>query len=157
MTRFISRIVIGLGCFAHSAIAQSVQASPKQVSPGDSITIRIVNSELRAAVQTIGQYLDKPLVYSGGPSTLPVTLETPRPIPRTDAIRVLRGLLESNGFELLDDTAAHIFKARPRESKPQPIGPLPIETSRRQTAGPELFVIELHHASVAKPKSRSLS
>src|SRR5690242_12262063 len=138
-------LVIGIVCLAHTTSAQPTPAITKGPN-GDSITIRIINSEIRAAVQTIGQFLDKPVVFVAGPTMPSITLETPRPIPKADAERVLRGLLESNGFELVDDTTSHIFKARPREVKAQPTVLTPADNARRQAGAPELFVIELHHA-----------
>jgi type II secretion system protein D len=148
MTTRIVAVTIALVVTVHQVRAQAPSSSAKSLtSLSDSIVVRIVNSDLRAAVQSIAQYLEKPVVFVGGPNTQPVTLETPRPVPRSDATRLLRGLLESHGFELVDDTAARIFRARPREARTPPPGlTQPFEAGRRQAAGPELFVIELHHA-----------
>ncbi|HET7372529.1 MAG TPA: hypothetical protein VFJ20_04065, partial [Gemmatimonadaceae bacterium] len=74
-----------------AAIGQSVQpakppaaAAPSDSRPAapDSVTLRIVNTELRAAVQIIQQYLDKPIIYSGAGAGPQVTLESPRPVSR---------------------------------------------------------------------------
>ena len=74
------------------------------------MTIRIQNADLRTAVQMMGQYLDRPVIL-GGQGTSPVTLETPHPVPRADVIRLLRGVLESQNFELVDDSTAGLYRS----------------------------------------------
>jgi general secretion pathway protein D len=133
--------------------AAAAQNAPRVVpSTPDSITLRMVNTELRSAVQIMQQYLDRPLIFSGASPGPLVTLETPRPMPRADVTRLLRGLLESQGYELIEDTTAGIYRARLKEpvsrnasstataaSSPQPAQQL-------RVALPELFVISLRHA-----------
>lgn len=114
-------------------------------APADTIMIRIVDSDLGSAVQLLGRYLDRPVLLNG-PSAAPVTLETPRPISRGDVLRLLRGLLEANGLELLDDSTAGLYRARPR--------PAAVPTQQQPTGRParggqpdmELFVLPLKHA-----------
>jgi general secretion pathway protein D len=122
----------------------------------DSVTLRIVNTELRSAVQIIQQYLDKPVIFSGagGGAGPQVSLELPRPVPRADIPRLLRGLLDSQGYEFVEDTASGTYRARPKEV-PRPSLPPPTvpqqqmpdpAAARRLSASPELFVIALKHA-----------
>jgi general secretion pathway protein D len=119
----------------------------------DSVTLRIVNTELRSAVQIVQQYLDRPVIFSGPGGGPQVTLEPPRPVARADVPRLLRGLLDSQGYELVEDSSSGTYRARPKESprvaSMAPV-PSPIQGSdpatRRQTAAPELFVISLKHA-----------
>jgi general secretion pathway protein D len=112
----------------------------------DSVSIRLINSELRAAVQVMSQYLDRPVIFSGAGGQQ-ITIETPVPIPRADVLRLLRGLLESQSYELVDDTAAGMYRARPKEpSRPAAAGPTPIQ---RQAGALELFVIPVKHARAA--------
>lgn len=113
----------------------------------DSVNVRLVDVELRSAVQALGQYLDRPVLFSGNGSAR-VTLETPRPVPRENVARLLRGLLESNSFELIEDSASGMYRARQKEVRPpapvpQPGGTLAVP---RQSGSTELFVIELRHA-----------
>lgn len=120
-----------------------------QVAPpiSDSVSIRIADTELPAAVQLLGRYLDRAVIFTGSSSAL-VTLETPRPIPRSDVLRLLRGLLESHGMELVDDSASGVFRARPRAPAPAE-APTPTATrqsTRQGTAVLELFVLPLKHA-----------
>ncbi|MDB4878330.1 MAG: hypothetical protein JWM41_4776 [Gemmatimonadetes bacterium] len=139
---------------AFTARALGAQAPPPAARAPDSVTLRIVGTELRSAIQIVQQYLDKPVIFSGqgagaGP---PVSLETPRPVARADVPRLLRGLLDSQGYELVDDTTTGTYRARPKEQQrvqpPQFASPSPAapDAARRQAAAPELFVISLRHA-----------
>ncbi|MEO7086497.1 MAG: secretin N-terminal domain-containing protein [Gemmatimonadaceae bacterium] len=130
-------------------------APPRAV---DSVTIRIVGTELRSAVQIMQQYLDRPVIFSGAGSGPQVTLETPRPVPRADIPRLMRGLLESAGYEFVSDSASGTYRARP--AAPATPARLPMSSSsspagaagsgaQRQGTGPELFVIALKHARAA--------
>ena len=124
---------------------------PRQPPTEDSVTIRVVNADLRAAVQVIGQYLDRPVIFTGAPNGTTVTLETPRPIPRRDVSRLLRSLLESQNYEFVDDSAGATYRVRPKPS-PQAVLPAPDRASpqvvvqRPASTAPELFVIPLKHA-----------
>ncbi|HEX9485268.1 MAG TPA: secretin N-terminal domain-containing protein [Gemmatimonadaceae bacterium] len=95
----------------------------------------------------MSQYLDRPLLFSGQ-GTGPVTLETPRPILRSEVINLLRGLLDSQNFELFTDTASNLYRARPKPNVPVPArGALPPEQQAvpRPQGASELFVIPLKH------------
>jgi general secretion pathway protein D len=143
------RLVVGGVLFSRAL--QSQAASKPAAS--DSVTLRIVNVELRSAVQIIQQYLDRPVIFSGAGSGPQVTLEPPRPVARRDVPRLLRGLLDSQGYELVEDSSSGTYRARPKEpprvATMSPMA-LPIQggdpATRRQTAAPELFVISLKHA-----------
>ena len=111
----------------------------------DSVTIRLVNTELRAAVQVMAQYLDRPVIFSGQGGQQ-VTVETPVPIPRAAVLPLLRGVLETHSYELMEDTAARIYRARPREAARPAAQPPP---AQRQVLTPELFVIQIKHARAA--------
>ncbi len=129
------------------------QTIPKE----DSVTIRIVATELRAAVQIMQQYLDRPLIFAGAGAGPQVSLETPKPIARSEVPRLLRGLLESQGYELVADTAAGAYRARvketalPRMTAPQSASPSPFVPAQTppKNAAPELFVLLLRHARAA--------
>jgi general secretion pathway protein D len=142
---------IALALLLAIARAAVAQTAPKP----DSVTLRIVDTDLRAAVQLVQQYLDKPVIYSGAMPGPVVTLEPPHPVPRAEVARLLRGLLDSQGYELVDDTASGTYRARPREAARaaaphSTVGTAPAaDASRRATAAPELFVIALKHARAA--------
>jgi hypothetical protein len=63
----------------------------------DSVSVRIVNVDLRAAVQLLAQYVDRPVLFSGpvGPA---VTLEAAGRVARSDVLPLLRSLVESQGY-----------------------------------------------------------
>jgi general secretion pathway protein D len=141
-------IALCLACGRNGA----AQTTPKE----DSVTIRIVATELRAAVQIMQQYLDRPLIFAGAGPGPQVSLETPKAIARSEVPRLLRGLLESQGYELVADTAAGAYRARLRETLPRLMAPQSASTSpnvsgptARPNAAPELFVILLRHARSA--------
>lgn len=122
------------------------------VARNDSVTIRLADVEVRAAVQALAQYLDRPVVFGamGGTSSARVSLETPRPIPRSQVVDLLRGVLESNALELFADTsggAPGIYRVRARETREAPLPDL--ARSRGPAAPVELFVIRLSHARSA--------
>lgn len=107
---------------------------------GDSLMIRFVDVDLRAAVQALGRYLDRPIVIARLPESR-VTLETPRVVPRSDAPRLLRGLLESQNVSLIVDSAAGVYRLIER-APAQP----PSSTQRQSAQQVDLFVIRLKHA-----------
>ncbi len=154
MAAISSLLVLRLTPLA-AALALSLAARPAAAQsaapPLDSVTVRVVNTDLRSAVQLMGQYLDRPVIFAAAPGQSPmVTLETPRPVARRDVVRLLRGLLESQNYELVADSAAMAYRARPKE-QPRPAGPAyqPAPqpgAPRAQVSGPELFVISLKHA-----------
>lgn len=129
----------------------------KQQAEPDSVTIRIAGTELRAAVQIMQAYLDRPVIFTGASGGSPVTFETPRPVARADVPRLLRGLLESQGYELVADSASGTYRARQKE-QPRPVQqavPTPMNNpatsapTKPAVALPELFVISLKHARAA--------
>lgn len=112
----------------------------------DSITIRLVDVDLRAAVQALGRFLDRPVVI-GAVSGTKITLETPRPVARAEIPGLLRAMLESQNIRLLSDSASGVYRLEPRETPTaqQPVQPPP---GVRQPL--ELFVIRLRHAKAAE-------
>ncbi|MBX6330547.1 MAG: type II secretion system protein GspD [Gemmatimonadaceae bacterium] len=113
----------------------------------DSVSIRLVDADLRAAVQALAPYLDRPVVFA---STLPgarVTVTTPHAVPRADVAQLLRGVLESQNLELVADTGLYRVQVKPAAPPPAAVGARATDTSR---AGPvQLFVIHLRHARAA--------
>jgi type II secretory pathway component GspD/PulD (secretin) len=137
-----------------ATLSAVVEAAP--LTDSDSVTIRIAGTEMRAAVQIMQQYLDRPVIFTGSPGGAPVTFETPRPVLRADVPRLLRGLLESQGYELVADSASGTYRARLKE---QLRAAVPVQQTpafnpgappqTRQQSTPELFVIALKHARAA--------
>jgi general secretion pathway protein D len=134
------------------AIASSLSAQ-RASSPvsdvGDSVTIHLVDVDLRVAVSALAPYLDRPVVFGAVPA-LRVTLETPHPVPRTDVVRLLTGVVESQNLELSIDSTAGLYRVRPHEAPP----PAPPVTTGHGVGGkggdaPQLYVIHLSHARAA--------
>jgi len=94
----------------------------------------------------MSQYLDRPVLFTGAGGQL-VTVETPQPVPRAHVVRLLRGLLESQGYELTPDTVAMLYRAKQKEA-PRAATLEPV-AAPRQAAAPELFVLPIKHARAA--------
>ena len=132
---------------AFVAIAATARAQDSLLVEGtDSIAIHFVDVDLRAAVQALGRYLDRPVVV-GNVNNARITFETPRPVARSEIPRLLRGLLESQGMRLVSDTVTGVYRLENRETERQvqePVAP------SRGIGGPgqalELFTIRLKHA-----------
>jgi general secretion pathway protein D len=114
--------------------AQEVRAS------GDSVTLRFVDADLRAVVQSLAPYLTKPLIAPSVPTTR-VSLETPAPVPRSVVASMLRGLLASQRFVLREDSTYFIVEAMTAEPTPAVAAP--------QTGQVVLNVIRMRHARAA--------
>lgn len=112
------------------------------VTRGDSVSIRLVEVDLRQAVQMLAQYLDRPVVF-GTIAPQPVTIETPRPVHRTQVLALLRSVVESQNHELVDDSTGGVWRVRARDRAAQQQATAP---PRREAGFPELFVIRLTHA-----------
>ena len=147
--RMMLGALLALGAATPDASAQrpaAGAAAPKE----DSVTIRLVNTELRAAVQLIAQYLDRPVLFSGQGNSM-VTLETPRPVPRADVPRLLQSLLDSQNYELVNDTVGGVYRVRPKEApRTSQQDQLQMQTNPggvpRGVGNIELFVLPLKHA-----------
>jgi general secretion pathway protein D len=134
---------IALVTLAATSVTARAQQRDSTVSPhGDSVRVRLVDVDLRAAIQSLAPYLDRPVVFSGITGTH-VTLETPAPVPRGEVIRLLRGVLESQGMELASDSG--LYRVRPRV-----VAAAADATTAPRALRPEgavqLFAIHLRHA-----------
>ena len=130
--------------------ASAQQDTAAVTERGDSLMIRLVDVELRAAIQALSQYLDRPVIFGAVPGNR-VTLETPRPVARGDVELLLRTLVESQNFELVADSAGP-FRVRAREPQRGPGAPSGIAGGAGGAAGTQpaqLFVIRLRHARAA--------
>ena len=130
------------------ATRATAQQPPAVNELGDSVTIHLVDVDLRVAVSALAPYLDHPVVFGAVPA-LRVTLETPRPVPRVSIVRLLTGVVESQNLELSLDTAAGLYRVKPHEAPP------PVATIGRTGANgrsgdaPQLYVVHLSHARAA--------
>ncbi|HEV8398622.1 MAG TPA: secretin N-terminal domain-containing protein [Gemmatimonadales bacterium] len=108
----------------------------------DSVTVRFVETDIRAVIQALGRYLPKPVLV-GNIQPVRVSLETPAPVDRPTLVALLKGLVESQSLEFVEDSA--FFRIAPRQAE------VPRPSSRgavtQTDSGPvQLFVIRLRHA-----------
>jgi general secretion pathway protein D len=112
---------------------------------GDSVSVHFVDADLRAVLQAMGRYLDRPVLFAGLPGAR-VTLETPRPVARTELLPLLRGLVEAQNLELVRDSAYYRVQTR-QPPAPQIVG----QPGRGAGQVGELLltVVRLRHARAA--------
>jgi general secretion pathway protein D len=105
----------------------------------DSIAVRFVETDIRAVIQAIGRYLPKPVLV-GPIQPVRVTLEAPGPVDRLRLLALLRGLVESQNLEFVEDSS--FYRINTKTSAGSVARPA-VSTD----SGPvQLFVIRLRHA-----------
>lgn len=137
----VALTIVSVASFARPARAQRDTAV---VAEGDSVTIRLIDVDVRAAIQALSRYVDRPVIFGAVGQGQRVTLETPRPVSRTQVVDLLRGMLEAQGLELVSDTAAGAFRVQTRREVAAQT-----QVTRPASALPALFVIRLRHARAA--------
>ncbi|MBL8989661.1 MAG: type II secretion system protein GspD [Gemmatimonadetes bacterium] len=121
MIRRIAGVLLGL-------------AAPASAQAPDTMTVRIVDTDLRVAIQLLGRHLSKPVITANLPS-VKVSLETPRPVRPSETAELLRGLAEAHGLRLVEDSS--FYQVTPKPDTAQSVAP----------AGPiALHVVRLKHA-----------
>ncbi len=105
----------------------------------DSITVRFVETDIRAVIQALGRYLPKPVLV-GNVQPVRVSLETPGPVNRPTLVALLKGLVESQNLAFTEDSA--FFRVGPRATD----RPSARSAVRQDTSAVQLFVIRLKHA-----------
>src|SRR6185437_774420 len=132
--------------FAHTRDARA-QARDSSVSlRHDSVSVHLVDADIRAAVEALAPYLDRPVGFGSAVPGARVTLETPAPVARTDVRGLLEGLLESQNLELVRDSAMYRVQAK----APPPVPAPQLTGGAAHIAGAvQLFVIRLKHARAA--------
>ena len=102
----------------------------------DSVSVRLVNVDLRLAIQALGRYLDRPVVLAQM-GEVRVSLETPQPIVRDKLPELLRGLLRANGLVMTEEPGFYSVGAPQAQTPNQStIGSGPVQ----------LFVLPVRHA-----------
>ncbi len=111
----------------------------------DSVTVRFVDTDIRAVIQALGRYLPKPVLV-GNVQPIRVSLETPGPVDRATLVVLLKGLVESQSLEFKEDSAFFRIAPRPTDvARPPPAG-----GATKADSGPvQLFVVRLRHARAA--------
>src|SRR5437016_2562286 len=105
----------------------------------DSIAVRFVETDIRAVIQAIGQYLPKPVLV-GPIQPVRVTLQTPGPVDRVTLLALLRGLVQSQNLEFVEDSS--FYRVGPRAQQE----PRPTRQASSDSGPVQLFVVRLRHA-----------
>lgn len=138
-----------LFAFAPSGLRAQVPAAPRPDTTAirlahDSVSVRFIDTDLRAVIEALGPYLPKPVVI-GPIQPIRVTVETPSPVPPRALATLLRGVVEAQGLTLTEDTAYFTVATKPATPPPG----APSSGAGRAGQGPDsiaLFVIRLKHA-----------
>ena len=131
---------------SRTCLAQPVHAA---VVGRDTVSVRIVDTDLRSAVALLARYVDRPVLIAAGVGSGRVTLETSRAVPRADVLRLLRGLVESQGLRLVEDSTAGLFRVEPSVAPPMSSQPVAATPAGPSTTGTRLFILRLRHARAA--------
>lgn len=119
------------------------------------VDINLVNVDLRAAVQLLSQFMDRP-VFFGSVGDHRVTFVSPRTVPRQDIPGLLRALVQQHGY-VMEEVEGGAYRLRSTQAGPAaaaqgvPFAPQPGAGGPSLAAanGMELFVIRLRHARAA--------
>jgi general secretion pathway protein D len=137
MEKLTAGLIMALLCALGSPL-QAQDTSAVRFT-NDSITVRFVETDIRAVIQAIGRYLPKPVLV-GPIQPVRVTLETPGPVDRGRLLALLRGLVESQNLEFVEDSSFYRINTKTAE---RPTGRPAVSSD----SGPvQLFVIRLRHA-----------
>ena len=110
----------------------------------DSVSVHLVDADIRAAVEALAPYLDKPVGFGSAVPGARVTLETPAPVARAAVRGLLEGLLESQNLELVRDSA--MYRVQAKAPPPTPSAAVAAETTPHGSGTVQLYVIRLKHA-----------
>lgn len=134
------RVILLVGALLTPAHGLLAQNDTNTVMGNDSVSVRFANVDLRAAIQALARYLDRPVVF-GNIGEVRVTLESPRPVPRAQLPDLLRGLLRTYGMTLTEQPTFYTVEA---------VNPSTAAGATQNAAGPvQLFVIRVRHARAA--------
>ena len=106
----------------------------------DSISVRFVETDIRAVIQAIGQYLPKPVLV-GPIQPVRVTLQTPGAVDRGTLLSLLKGLVQSQNLEFTEDSAYYRIGVKAAADRPSGRSTVSADSGPMQ-----LFVIRLRHA-----------
>lgn len=129
----------------------AAQRNAPVVVQGDAVSINLVDADLRAAIQMLSPYLDRPVLF-GGVNPARVTLQTPRAVARADVPGLLRTLLASQNYDLAEEGSTYVVRPRATSQSapgiPQPLQQMQAPQPQMQ-GGVQLYVIRLRHAKAA--------
>ena len=120
----------------------AAQDSAAVRTSGDSVSLRFIDADLRAVIQSLSSYLPKPVLVTTVPGTR-VSLETPAAVSRPTVLTLLKNLVESQNLEFAEDSVG--FRIGPKPPAPPPAA-AQVHTDAAAAHPPQLFVIRLKHA-----------
>lgn len=130
--------IVGSVVMAQPGVAQ-VSGTVSVEEADDSVSVRLIDADLRQAVQALGRYLDRPIVFGNLGEQYRVTIETPGPVPRSAVIDLLAAALEAH--QLILTESPEVYRV---ESFLPDIG---FQTDvGGQVVPRQLFVLRLRHA-----------
>ena len=138
-------LAVGWTLLAIALVAQDTNSVRAQ---GDSITVRFVDTDIRAVIQALGRYLPKPVLV-GTFQPIRVSLESPAPVPLPAVQKLLQGLVESQNLQFTEDSAFFRVVPRPPEPVERQIARPPDRPGHGAGGDVRLFVIRLRHARAA--------
>jgi general secretion pathway protein D len=141
MTRLARHTAMAVLLVGAPTVLYGQRSDSAVVTRNDSVIVRLVDVDIRAAIQALSQFLDRPVV-TGTLNNVRVTLETPSPIPVARVVSLLRGLLESQNVEMVADSG--IYRIRQREAAP--VATVTTAALAKQAGILELFTVRLSHA-----------
>ena len=127
------------------ALASIPLAAQTRASQPDTVSIHLIDVDVRTAIQALSQYLDRPVVF-GPIGNSKVTLQTPHAIRVAEVLPLLKATLQSENLEIVDDSGGPY---RIRQKPPSIPSPDPTSARAPPTGDTRLFVIRLSHARAA--------
>ncbi len=137
-----SLAVVALFAIALSASTAATLAAQGHATRPDTVSIHLVDVDLRTAIQALSQYLDRPVVF-GPIGNSKVTLQTPHAIRVAEVLPLLKATLQGENLELVSDSGGP-YMIRQKVVAPPTLG---LTAARGPPAGDmRLYVIRLSHA-----------
>lgn len=140
MALTIRSFTLAAACIVTPWYSLQAQNDSGVVSRNDSVSARLVNVDLRLAIQALARYLDRPVVF-GNIGEVRVTLETPQPVPRAQLPELLKGLLRTYGLMLSEQPGFFSVESIAQAA--------PAGRSQAPASAVQLFVIHVRHARAA--------
>ena len=138
MEKLTVGLIVALLCAVHGHVRAQDTSAVRLTN--DSITVRFVETDIRAVIQAMGRYLPKPVLV-GPIQPVRVSLETPGPVDRVRLLALLRGLVESQNLEFVEDSSFYRINTKTADRPPGG------RAAASSDSGPmQLFVIRLRHA-----------
>lgn len=137
MRRFVACTI----CFVLWVTGASTVASQVAVAREvnrDSVSIHFVDADIRAVLRGLAPYLAKPVLAGELPAAR-VSLETATPVPRSQVVQLLSGMLKLRGMTWEEDSAFYRVTQ-------QPTAPSAPPSSAQSDTTYGLHVISLKHA-----------